>query len=467
MEMLSLEHVLHHPVGEHPLSSLEDYISTLQKCRKMRSPMYGNRAYMHLCYDGLETHKELGNYLIPMLVDCGSLPLALQLFCKLVHRNEFSWSSLVQGCVQADNSELAFDLFQDMQKHHIHPSKFTFIALLKACAGIVSLEKGWKLHSEVAQEALEREPFVASALMDMYTSCDLPSEAEDVFKDAPERDVVLWNSLIVSYADSGSAKDTLKCLERMQLEGVSPDAVTYLCCLKACKSLDKIHALHTEIVIEGHDKDSFIGNTLVGLYAKYSSLSEAWEVSGELTARDVVCWNLLIAGCLEHGLGTNALKYLEQMQQENVSPGSVSYIHGLKACISLRDLEKSMALHSEIVAEGFERDSFLASTLVDAYGKLGALSEAKDVLYEMPMRSVVSWTALIGGLTEHGQSDEALSLLGEMQLEGTSPNSSTLICCSKACGNAGDIGVGLQVHAEIVKRGYDADNFVGNALVDM
>lgn len=467
MEVLSLDNLLLPSGREHPISSVEDYISLLRNCKRTRNSLYSSPMYMHLCHNGLETHKELGNYLITMLVECGEWSQAHQLFQKLACQSEFSWSALIQGCVESENYDFSFDLFQDMQQQCIQPSKYTYIALLKACASKLSLKKGWKVHSDVVLDAFEQDPFVASALIDMYTSCHLPSEAADVFEDVPVRDVALWNTLIVSYADSASAKDPLTCLRQMHLEGLCPDAVTYLCCVKACKSLENVRALHTEMIIEGVENEGFVGNALVGAYAKYSSLSEALDVCGELTTRDAISWNVLLAGCLEQGLFSDVLKYLKVMQREGITPDHVSYIHALKACSSLKAMDESLALHREIVLEGLERESFLTSTLIDTYGKLGALAEAKDTLSDMPTRSVVSWTAMIGGLVEHDQHAEALGLLGAMKLEGVSPNCSTIICCLRACGYAGDMGMGFKLHAEVVKKGFEIDAFVGNALVDM
>ncbi|MCO5606472.1 hypothetical protein L7F22_060660 [Adiantum nelumboides] len=466
MEMLSLDGLLLESEREFILGSVEEYIAVLAKCKRAGSPVHANQVYMRLCCNGLETHKELGNYLIPMLVKCGKWPYAHQLFPKLICGNELCWTALIQGSVELDNFDFAFDFFQDMQQHQVCPSKFTYIALLKACASSLSLKRGWRVHSEVVQDSLEQDPFVASVLMDMYTSCDLPSEAADVFEDVPVRDVALWNSLIVSCIDSLSSKDGLTCLRQMHSEGLSPDAITYLCCLKACKSLNDVRAIHTEIMMEGLENAGFIGNALVGAYAKYSSLSEALDGCRELMTRDAISWNVILAGFLEQGRYSDVLQYFEMMKHEGVALDHVSYIHALKACTGLKAFDGSLALHTEVVLEGFEREGFLAGTLVDTYAKLGALPEAKDTLYEMPARNVVAWTALIGGLTEHDEPEETLCMLMEMQSEGISSNCSTLICCLRGCGNAGDIGMSLQLHGEIIKKGYEKDAIVGNALVD-
>eukprot|EP00250_Pteridium_aquilinum_P006495 c16404_g2_i2 orf=485-748(+) len=83
-------------------------------------------------------------------------------------------------------------------------------------------------------------------------------------------------------------------------------------------------------------------------------------------------------------------------------PSLFSTGHGcvvsLKACAKLRDLKGGLKLHSHVVELGFlETNPFVGSTLVDMYGKCGALAKAKALLDMHKSRDVITWTALIAG----------------------------------------------------------------------
>eukprot|EP00250_Pteridium_aquilinum_P018784 c24206_g3_i1 orf=1-414(+) len=137
----------------------------------------------------------------------------------------------------------------------------------------------------------------------MYAKCGLLSEARDFFDTLPVRGVVSWNALIAAYVEIGLYLEALKLFDYMQKEGVPPDAFTFSCALKACSSagaIDKGRKLHEMISEGGFKTDSFVGNGLVGLYAKCGSLSEAQEVFDKLLNQDVVSWSALIAGYAEH-----------------------------------------------------------------------------------------------------------------------------------------------------------------------
>eukprot|EP00250_Pteridium_aquilinum_P034154 c7148_g2_i1 orf=1-228(+) len=71
----------------------------------------------------------------------------------------------------------------------------------------------------------------------MYAKCGLLNTAQDVFGKLPVQNVVGWTALISGYADYAHDDEALKCFERMQAEGVSPDSLTLACSLKACSNM--------------------------------------------------------------------------------------------------------------------------------------------------------------------------------------------------------------------------------------
>jgi pentatricopeptide repeat protein len=259
----------------------------------------------------------------------------------------------------------------------------------------------------------------------------------------------------------------------MQAEVVHPDAVSYVLGLKACATVgtrDKGRKLHVEIQGKGFLRNNvFIGSSLIDMYAKCGSLPEAQEVFEHLTCRNVVTWTALIAGFVLHGQGKEALRVYHEMQSDGVTPNVVTYICALKACSSIRAIEKGQEIHAHIERHGLlETDLAVGNTLIDMYAKFGLLPKARKVFDELPSRNIVSWTALIAGYTEHGYGDEALECFAEMQGKGFSPNAATFICGLRACGSTGAIGRGHEIHAEIERRGLlDAGPSLGNSLIDM
>ena len=94
----------------------------------------------------------------------------------------------------------------------------------------------------------------------------------------------------------------------------------------------------------------------------------------------------------------------------------------------------------------------LGNALVYMHVKCGMLGKAQKALEHHSNHNVITWSAIIFGYVQHGQSHEALESFKRMQNEGLSPYAITFICTLKACGRMGAIEKGKHIHDEVVKR---------------
>eukprot|EP00250_Pteridium_aquilinum_P013889 c21637_g1_i2 orf=1129-4512(+) len=453
-----------------PFPSIESTFSVLQKCRETKSLTYATCLYMCICQNGLQNLRALENFIVSMFVACESISDAQQVFNRLINRNEYSWTSLIQGYVDCGEWKYGLSLFSKMLDDCNQPSTHTYVALLKACARLRDLEKGQALHDEIVKEGYEENLFVGSTLVDMYTKCSSLSEAQDVFNSVAVRDVALWNTLIKGFEESGLCWEALDCLVRMQAEGVSPDAITYVSSLKACGSVGATETgkeLHADIKRAGLESNLFVGSALVDMHAKCGALSVAQEVFDKLQVQDVVVWNTLITGYAQHAFVKKAFHCFEQMQLQAVLPNAATYVRVLKACVSGGSLDSGLEVHTEIVKRGSEEDMIIGTSLVDMYARCGALAEALEVLVRLSSRDVILYNALIAGYAEEGLFEEALQLVERMRFEGIFPDAITFSCLLKACAVVGALHDGHELHAEIVIEGFDDDCIVGNTLVGL
>ena len=75
--------------------------------------------------------------------------------------------------------------------------------------------------------------------------------------------------------------EALKHLKRMQREGLSPDAVTFVCSLKACGCIGAIAQgieLHNDIEKVGLLSNVSLGTSLIEMYTKCGSHEKAQAV---------------------------------------------------------------------------------------------------------------------------------------------------------------------------------------------
>ena len=158
----------------------------------------------------------------------------------------------IGGYVEHGLFEETLEFFEKMQLVGISPNMITFTCILRACASIRAVEKGKKLHSLILRKGilLGRHAVLGSMLIDMYFKFGLVAEAQKVFDSLLARDVVTWTALIAGYTDHGHAKEALRCFDTMRRDGVYPDAVTFVCALKACgltENVTKASEIHMQI----------------------------------------------------------------------------------------------------------------------------------------------------------------------------------------------------------------------------
>ena len=274
---------------------VEGFLHIIQQCRKEKTLENARNVFNRICGNGLESHKVLGNYMIPMLVDCGCMSEAQQIFRKLGDPNEHSWTSLIQGYIGYGDFHTALHVFHNMEKVHVYPSSFTLQAALKCCANLKYSSQGQEIHANLVIKGLDEDPFLCSGLIDMYSKCCIFEEAYRVLLDMPFRDVVSWNSIISGYAERGYVKEVLECIQNMQLEGVSPSAITFACTMKGCGNIGALNYgqdIHTEILNRGFERDSFMNEILLYMYLKCGSISEAADIflmTNDLRYHSIAC----------------------------------------------------------------------------------------------------------------------------------------------------------------------------------
>ncbi|CAK9214874.1 unnamed protein product [Sphagnum troendelagicum] len=175
-----------------------------------------------------------------------------------VQLNIFAWKQKLTKDVKDGQLEKAMQLFQRMQQEGMSPDKFTFVQVIKACAGLGRLEDGRLVHKQLVQSGYKSYVFMCNSLMDMYAKCGSIKEAWTVFEKMPSRNVVTWTTMILEHVQCRQGQKALALFEKVQQEGVQPDFVTFVGVLNACASilvLKEGKCVHQQIVEFGWDSD--------------------------------------------------------------------------------------------------------------------------------------------------------------------------------------------------------------------
>ena len=98
---------------------------------------------------------------------------------------------------------------------------------------------------------------------------------------------------------------------------------------------------------------------------------------------NIVSWNALKRGYIDHGYAEEALYYFEQMQNKGILQNALTYSHSLKACADLGRPDEGQCIYVEIVKKRLDDEILIGNMLIDIYVKYGSSQTAEEVFVDL------------------------------------------------------------------------------------
>ncbi|CAJ1941741.1 unnamed protein product [Sphenostylis stenocarpa] len=143
------------------------------------------------------------------------------------------------------------------------------------------------------------------------------------------------------------------------------------------------------------------------------------------------------------------------------------FSQAVSSCGSKRDLRGGIQYHCLAIATGFIANVYVGSSLISLYSWCALLDDAYRAFEEMPVRNVVSWTAIIAGFAQEWRVDMCLELFHQMRGSDLRPNYFTYTSLLSACMGSGALGHGRCAHCQIIHLGFHSYLHIDNALIAM
>jgi pentatricopeptide repeat protein len=411
------------------------------------------------------------DFLVPALISMYAgdvnLSTARSLFDSLLEKNVTVWNAMISAYTQRQNTFEAFEMFQQMIRAGLQPNLVTFVSIIPSCENSNSLWVGESLHACVIKHGSEAQLPVLTALVSMYSKLGDVNSAIFLFYQMPNRNLLLWNSMISGHVLNGQWDASLATFREMQFAGCNPDAVSIVNILSACSKLEAVFlgkSAHAVSVRKGIDSNLNVTNALLAFYSDCHQLSSSFQLFNAMAGRNAVSWNTLISGCVNIGDVEKAAVIFHLMQKEGPELDLVTLISILPIFNENKNLVQGRALHGFAMKTGFDSDVSLVNALISMYCYCGDLEGGRSLFEIMPQRSVVSWNALITGFRYHNLRHEALILFNRMIKEDQRPNYVTLLnllplCCNQLQGKS--------IHAFIVRTGVAKEIPLVSSLIFM
>ncbi|KAK3161243.1 hypothetical protein QOZ80_1BG0074370 [Eleusine coracana subsp. coracana] len=392
----------------------EVYASLLQCCVAAESLRPGRQVHAAAIKRGPYYWRNayVGTKLAVFYARCGALDDAERAFGALPDKNAFAWASVIGLWARAGLHARALAGFADMLGAGVPADNFVVPGALKACAGLGLGRAGRVVHGYAWKAGVAECVYVMSSLVDFYGKCGLVEDARGVFDAMPERTVVSWNSMLMAYIHNGRIDEAVELFYEMRVEGVLPTRVSVVSLLSASADLEAIDGGrqgHAVAVSSGLEMDVILGSSMINFYCKVGLVEAAEAVFEQMVERDVVTWNLMIAGYLQEGHVDKALDTCHRMLEANLKFDCVTLASIIMICVKSCSLVVGTAAHGYAVRNILESDATVACALIELYANSGRIEDARRVFDATRQRDMIMWNVLISAYADCSMSSEALS----------------------------------------------------------
>ncbi|XWS65564.1 hypothetical protein CRYUN_Cryun05aG0124500 [Craigia yunnanensis] len=368
----------------------------------------GRSVHAELVKRPLESSAAIQSALVTMYCKCGSVDDANSVLVTMREKDVVAWGSMISGFCQNRKFREALDYFRRMDADGVRPDSDIMSSVISACTGLENVDSGCMTHGYVIKSGLELDVYVATSLVDMYSKCGFPDMAENVFSGMPHKNLVAWNSMMSCYCRNGLPDHSIYLFSKIVQHGFYPDSVSITGALAAVSS---IAALLIGKIIHGYlirleiQSDIQLENALIDMYVKCGFLKYAEYIFQNMSQKDVVTWNCMIAGHGSHGDCLRALSLFDEMKNCGIKPDDVTFLSLISSCNHAGLVDEGHNIFQSMTMEhGIEPKMEHYVNIVDLLGRAGRLEDAYNFVKTMPMepeRSV--WLSLLCASRAHSQ----------------------------------------------------------------
>ncbi|XP_024996984.1 putative pentatricopeptide repeat-containing protein At1g68930 [Cynara cardunculus var. scolymus] len=428
------------------------------------------------------------NTLLSAYSKSGNILEMEKIFYSMPKRDGVSWNSMISGYASFGSCDKAVASYKLMLKDgkavNLNRITFSTMLILSSNNGLIGLGK--QIHAQVVIYGFESYLFVGSPLVEMYSKAGIIDDARCVFDGLPERNVVLyntmimgllrcgmieaseqlfhcipekdsitWTTMVTGFTQNGLDKKAIDIFREMRMQGLGIDQFTLGSILTACggstalKEGSQIHAyiIRTDII-----DNVYVGSSLVDMYLKCKRLTYAERVFSRLKYKNIVSWTALIVGYGQNGHSEAAVRIYCEMQRNGIEPDEFTLGSVISSCANLASLEEGAQFHGQAQVSGLISFLTVSNALVTFYGKCGTTEKSNQLFDEMKIRDEVSWTALISGYSQFGEANKTINLFDRMLASHLRPDGVTFIGVLSACSRAGLVEKGRHYFKSMVEE---------------
>ncbi|EFJ31560.1 hypothetical protein SELMODRAFT_87015 [Selaginella moellendorffii] len=309
----------------------------------------------------------------------GSLVEAREMFDRMPAKDVVTWTILCRSYAQHGYICEAMKLFENIPEKNV----VSWNSLISAFA-----ETGKMQYCVVLFERMPQRDIVSWSILfwAFYHYFENFENAEKVFNDMPEHDVVVTTAIMEAYARCGHLYHAISAFLEMESRGILPDSVTWIQLCGAGSLLHQSKLVANLITRNCWKHDVMVSTAVIDMHGKCSELQAAEFVFSTMPVCTTVSWNAVIAAYARNGNICKALGFFREMFLDSVPPNEVTFLVLMNSCshrglvpegmnlFYSQELPSSRSMHHSCVADLSARAGWV--TLDASEENIGAWTSA-------------------------------------------------------------------------------------------
>eukprot|EP01083_Nonionella_stella_P088896 247985_1 len=374
---------------------------------------------------------------------------AMHIFNDMEHKNTIVVNCMLQILVQNHQHKDALSVFKRFERI---ADDTMYLFAIKACSNMKDIAQCHDIisqHLQVYDDSHSME--LLNAVIHFYGMIGGDMEAaQNVYhamSQAHSRDVSTVNTMMQCYIQNGLYVDALALYTNTAAAGETDlDHISKVLAIKACIHSDDItqgqHIIHS---LQGHNLSIEVEHCLVNFYGHFKDIERAQRVFDGIKDKNTVSINCMMQALIANECAADALSVYDEY---NTLHDDISHVHAVAGCSMIGNIQKAKHIHS---AHADTESIQLRNTLIDCYGKCGAIEHSKTLFDSISdvERTVVTMNCMMSALCENECYEDALRVYDEMDC---TQNDVSHLLALKACKHTQQLDKGNQIYEQIERK---------------
>eukprot|EP01084_Bolivina_argentea_P247612 414241_1 len=351
-----------------------------------------------------------------------------------------------------------------LKKHGIKDHSMNVVKLISKNKKNIQLIK--QIHSLLNIDGIHSDIFIKTALIEAYGECMDINEAKHVFESISKnkKDSISLGVLMKGLIKNQRNDELLSLYE--QYNYLNND-VTQMYALQACinnnyydKGLKIIH----NIQLNKQKLSDQLQNTMINFYGNFDDIKNAINIFNDIQTNgknQIINVNVMLKSFVNNGYNNQCLLLYDKYKY---LANDISHTLALKVAMDLNDYNTCKQIHN-VIANTADCSIELCSTLIDFYGQIGDITEAKKIFdsVKLEKHTTISIGCMMKVLHQNQYNDDAIILYETFD---KLQNDVTHLYAIKTCIDMNDFEKGKYIHENIGRECEIKNVKLVNTLID-